>query len=305
MSSFTFNSRRYVITVLLCVALLSISFLTATELLIRARVIPNDRLSWHRDQFFRGDSQNVVFGDSHTSLGVHGLSGFLNLSFPSENVPLIEIKVRRYFANKQPGKVILQATPHMFSPDRDNQDERNEARPFITNKWKPYLWMFTRAHYQNIYTYWKLFLSGASFENKYNFQPDGALTQEGDWRETSLSQRRFLTERRIDQQKPYAEPAEIRSVQSYARILGFLKSRGAEVCMVDMPVTPLYRELSANYEEFESARVLLRSLAADYEARYTDMSAAITDLEYFLNQDHLNERGSLKFAPLLESACFG
>lgn len=293
------------ITVFVCVALLSIAFLATTELLIRVRVIPNDRSIWHRDLFFRSDSQNVIFGDSHTSFGVHGLSGFLNLSFPSENVPLIEIKVRRYFADKQPGKVILQATPNMFSPDRDNYDERIDARPYITKNWKPYLWMFTRTHQEKIYTYWKLFLSGAGFENKYTFQPDGALTQKDYWSTSSASQRHFLTERRIDQQRPYAEPAEIRSAQSYARILEFLKSRGAEICMVDMPVTPLYRELSSNYEEFENARVLFRSLAADHEVRYTDMSASITDLEYFSNQDHLNERGSLNFAPLLESACFG
>ena len=88
-------------------------------------------------------------------------------------------------------------------------------------------------------------------------------------------------------------------------VLSFLTGQVAEVCMVRMPVTPLYRRLSANHSEFEDATVFLESLALDYGVRYVDLSDAITDLSLFLDTDHLNERGSLFFAPMLESACFG
>lgn len=299
-----FHFCRYTAIVFLGVVLLSVAFLAATESLIRAKVIPNDTLRWHVDLFLSGDSENVVFGDSHTAQGVHGVPGFLNLSYPSENVPKVEVKARSYFADKQPGKVVLQADPHMLAPYREDYDERSDARPFETGR-KPYLWALARMHTANIHTYWKFYFTGKTFDNIYTFQEDGAFTRTGSWTKLSKEQQLDSAEARISRHRPKQELESTRTAQSYQSVLSFLTGQVAEVCMVRMPVTPLYRRLSANHSEFEDATVFLESLALDYGVRYVDLSDAITDLSLFLNTDHLNERGSLFFAPMLESACFG
>ncbi len=304
MSSFTSSFRGYTLTVLLGVALLSISFLASTELLIRTKIIPKDAFSWHLDLFHSGNSTNVVFGDSESSLGVHGLPGFLNLSYPSDTLPIIEVKVRRYFADKKPGKVVLATGPHQFAPYRDDHPRLNTARLFASNR-APYLWMFTEMHRGNVINYWKLFFQRAPIQSKYTFQKDGALTQEDGWMALSEGQRLHMAKKRVVVQKPKQVPSATRSAGSYKSALAFLTAEGADVCVVSMPISSLYRSLTARLPELEEARAFFQSLAFEYGVNYVDMSTVIKDDALFLDADHLNERGALEFAPLLESACFG
>ena len=96
------------------VVLLSVVVLAASEWLIRTRVLPNKTITWYMENFQTVSNENVVFGDSRTTNGIHGLPGFYNLSYPGDSVEVIELKTRLYFEDKQPGKIILQADPHMF-----------------------------------------------------------------------------------------------------------------------------------------------------------------------------------------------
>ena len=76
--------------------------------------------------------------------------------------------------------------------------------------------------------------------------------------------------------------------------------------MVGMPESQQLRDLIAVLEPgYEPARVYLRSLAADYGARYVDLSASIENDALFMDVHHLNEAGTHVFAPLLAEACFG
>lgn len=297
------NFSRYSITVALSVALLSISFLAATELLLRTKVVPNDHFAAHLSLFVSGTSKNVVFGDSHVARGIHGLSGFLNLSYAGDTVLEIEAKVRSYFSDKEPGKVVLQAGPQFFSVRRDDDMEFDEPRLFAT-KSKPYLWMFSERYSGRVINYWKRFLEGATFKSDSTIHRDGAITATAIWTDEPESQRRKLIREKIAIQRPKQAPEATRSARSYERILAFLTSRGAEVCMVGMPLPSSYRRSSASFEEFGHARAFFESLAADYRIRYLDMSAWITDDALFEDANHLNLDGALEFAPLLETACF-
>ena len=305
MSSSISSFRAYTISVFLSVAVLSISLLAVTELLIRTRIIPNDSLSWHLDRFISGDYDNVVFGDSHTSMGVHGISGFLNLSFPADNYAMIEAKVKGYFADRQPGKVILEAEPHMFGRYWDDDKEVYEVRLFAT-KSRPSLWLFTGLHRKNISNYWKLFFQGSSFENVYTFQQDGALTQNTTWAEWPEGQRLTWAKALVSPiHRPKQEPKSTQTARAIERTLAFLTSRGAEVCMLGMPMSSLQNILSEDYPEFDRAREYFQSVAADYGVRYVDMSSAIIEDTLYFDSGHLNEQGALEFAPLLDTACFG
>jgi len=312
MSLSTFSFRRYTIAVLLIMlliaGLLAVAGAAATEVLIRTRVIPNDRLMRHLDVFRSGRHENAVFGDSRTSMGVHGLSGFLNLSYPDDSVPTIEAKVRSYYASKQPGKVILQADPHMFSPSREVTPDYYVR--FLVNKKSPFrLWMFTEIHSNELTKYWSLFFQGSNFENLYTFQPDGAFTRRYRWGDEPEEARLPVASAALAPNVwPKQAPAATENGRSYERMLAFLTSREAEVCMVGMPLAPLVLRLIENSPDdpkFQLAQPYYQSLATQYGATYVDMSGAVTDGGFFVDAHHLNEAGALEFAPRLERACFG
>ena len=292
---------------LLIVGLSAACFVAATEMLIRSRVIPVDAFTWHLHRFLSGNNENVVFGDSHTSNGVHGLSDFLNLSYSRDFVPTIEVKIRAYFADKHPGKIILQADAHMFAPERQT-DPPDSVSLFSTKTSTVRLWMFSDLHINNVGKYWKIFFSPSGFENTYTFHQDGSFTNKGKgWMDLSAESRLAQVKKRVlsTVYRPEEAPEATRSARSYQRILENLTSRGAEVCMVGMPLTKLHRSSMKDMPEFERARLLLQSLADKYGVRYVEMSAAITNEALFDDSEHLNEAGALEFAPLLETACFG
>ena len=308
MSSFTSSFSRYTMIVLVVLVLSGISSLTATEVLIRTRVIPKDSFNWHLHRFLTGRNENVVFGDSHTAYGIHGLSDFFNLSYFGSNVANIEVMVRSYFADKRPGKIILQADAHMFAPERQT-DSPEHARLFATKTGRVRLWTFTDVHRNNIIKYWELVFQGG-FENKYTFQPDGAITHPaGNHTLGNLSEEERLAE--VDDLvnsggfRPVEAPEASRNAHSYARILQFLTSRGAEVCMVEMPLSQSLRSSMTNFGEFQRTQLFLESLAARYGARFVDASAEITNAALFADSSHLNEDGARELAPWLEAACFG
>ena len=90
-------------------------------------------------------------------------------------------------------------------------------------------------------------------------------------------------------------------------MLEFLTSKGADVCLVAMPLTTQVHALIAGSvfpKNFEAAQLFYHGLTNAYGITYVDMSSAITDDNLFV-QNHLNVEGALKFAPTLESACFG
>ena len=181
MSSSTSSFKGYTIVVLLIlivtVALPTTALLAASEWLIRTHIIPNDRFMWQMDKMLSSQNENVVFGDSHTMYGVHGLSGFLNLSSP-DTVPGIEAKVWAYFADKQPGQVILQADPYLVSP---RLVKREPIYKSCYRKSPTHLWVLTRLYRPKVKAYWELYFQGHDFTNTYTFQPDGAITRTGKW----------------------------------------------------------------------------------------------------------------------------
>ena len=288
--------------------LLSVASITATEVLIRTRVIPNDSFQWHLNMFQSSTSENAVFGDSHTSQGVHGLADFLNLSYPSDGVPTIEKKVELYFADKDPGKVILQADPNMFSRFRENRKPDYDVRLFASPS-RFRLWMFTGLHRNNVIEYWKLFFQRSSFKNNATFHSDGSMTLTESWMDVPENQRQDDVSGSLSSRYwPDKVPHETENGRSYERMLSFLASRKAVVCMVGMPIAPKFSRFIADspYDPmFDRAQDYFQILAAEYNVRYVDLSTAITMDALFRDPHHLNEAGALEFAPLLETACFG
>ena len=306
------------------------SLLMTTESLVYIRElvlykdIPNTPLEWHIDKFLSGSSENVVFGDSVASAGVHGLPGFLNLAYPNR-LPTIERKIRLYFSRNRPGKVVLQASPHMFSsyieehePTEIGYFHRNLGLLLCNNSntlgscQLPYPWALKRLYQSTIFIKnttidknRKVVPQSKDSSNPNIFQFDGAMTLFLRVTDLSEQERREMVNERLVLYTPDPMPEATLAGQSYRRILEYLTSRGARVCMVGMPTDSIWRQITRGYPEFREARNYFRSLAADYEIRYVDMSTSITNASHFNDSLHLNLRGALEFTPLMETACFG
>ena len=91
---------------------------SASEALVRTSVLHQDEFIAHAHLFMAARDTDAAFGDSHVARGFYPPKGMVNLAYPSEGIEHMDWKVRSYFADKDPGRVIVQADPHLLAPYR-------------------------------------------------------------------------------------------------------------------------------------------------------------------------------------------
>ena len=93
----------------------------------------------------------------------------------------------------------------------------------------------------------------------------------------------------------------------YAEMLGYLTTRGAEVCLVSFPVTQAYRTATAQMDSagHDQAIAFFTALADQSGARFVDARAQVQPDHLFRDVDHLNAEGAAGFYPDLMQGCFG
>ena len=284
-----------------------------TELLLRQKVVPQDTFQAQAALFHIAETGDAAFGDSHGARDFVPPAGMVNLAFPSESVDHMNWKARRYFQDRRPGRVIVQADPHLFAPYRlvnrlaDYADEiarwgaARRGAYLMDNRYRPQLIAFWRA----------FFRSGGDLSSRVHRTDNGALLSPGDLSEKPPRVRRFEAYSRIGTHSQVAGPATRERMATYAAMLGFLAARGAELCLVTYPVAPDYLQAFAEVAEpaarEERARTLafFASEAARHGAVYVNHEAAVTGLEQFRDVDHLNGAGAGAYSRRLTEDCFG
>lgn len=283
-------------------ALGSLALVAVTEWIVRAKVMPNDeRFTAHFELFLTAEATNAAFGDSRMESAFYGDSvggtEFVNLAMGGENIPTTEAKVRSYFRDRQPGHVILQADPHMLSSFRDSNVVPGDISPF-TNRTLPPLRMLTGKYRKFLLRYWQLFLTGGSFTH------GAELEISGTWADNTEDERRAFVQRQLPFQTPAQDFQTSESYRAFERTLEYLGERGANVCLVTMPVTPMHLERVSAIPLVVSALETYRDLATEHAFFYVDMSDGYDQLALFENSDHLNSTGATRFSPAVELACF-
>ena len=73
-----------------------------------------------------------------------------------------------------------------------------------------------------------------------------------------------------------------------------------------MPITVEYQELIRNDKSFLDSETAFKEMAKLYKVKYVDFKEIPLsyDASFFINADHLNEKGRKLFAPLAEEFCF-
>jgi len=216
----------------------------------------------------------------------------------------MDIKTSVYFEDLKPGKIILQADPHILADYLDSADRTSRARQY-TDGSNPMLWMLEPEKRPFLYKYWEQYVNGEGFISVLTRQEDGALTQSSVWSERSEADQLTITTARTVLHRPLEDSDKNESAVAYDRIMKFLTERGADICMVSMPVTPLYLEQISEYPEYREALRYMVDLAGQYGATYVDLRNAVSSLDLFADEDHLNEQGTAPAALLIAEQCYG
>lgn len=304
-SSFEGYFRTYFFTL---VGLLFISAL-ATEWLVRSQVEPNDALFRHLQFFHAARSRDVAFGDSHTANGFAATGGFLNLAFPGENVQAITRKLSIYVKGKPPGRVVLQADPHMFAAyqlDKDMGYMEHLEQPASKKAFGlEEIRMLNSYHRPKLLAYWVSFLKTGELHSKSATNNSGWLPSNGRWDRMTLAKRVTQARWRADLQRPMDNFEKHPAAAAYRETILALVSLGWQPCLVEYPASREWLN-SAQSPNFERARAWFRAVAADAGVNYLEYRAVFRDrLDLFSNQDHLNPIGAAQFTAAVIEACFG
>ena len=309
MNSFTSSFRRYGILLSVLVAFVVLSFVAASEVLVRRHVMPNDIFSAHLNMFVRSSSPNAVFGDSHAAMGFTGVPGVVNLAHVSETIAMIDGKARIYFSTRPAGQVVLQADPNMFAAYRDIDNVEGYISRFRPAE-NVFGWLakqfpaMSSMHRTKLFDYWGVFLSEGRFISQYQLLGDGAIASSGSWEKIDPAKRQSEAASRVQKHLPEKIRGGVLAAK-YEDMVRYLVDKGAMVCLVGFPVSEEYRQVAARYPQFAEAKAFFSDLAAKYDLLYFDFWDAISDRNAFTDQDHLTPAGAAAFAARASEKCFG
>jgi len=266
-----------------------------------------------------GDSAapNVLVGDSQIYTGFSDHPGFFQLALSGETAPMLKILVQEYFKFRPATRAIIAAGPQLFAqPQLDNGARRHDTY-FAQNNWLQHALglrlyvaepgigsVIGEAFGRLVASHRPQWISAAAAADASVELPGTLLPH---WGLYSAEQRRNLARGRLFWQRPVKGFHETSHFAAYREMIAFLAQRGAQLCLLRLPLTPEYSDAIVEEPEYGRASRAFQDLAKSHAATYVDF----TDLpmeyrpEYFMNQDHLNAEGSAIFAPLAFKACFG
>jgi hypothetical protein len=276
--------------------LLITGFFGSSELLIRSKVEPEDIVFKHIAFFRQADKPDAVFGDSHTARSFTH-PDFVNLGYPGDTIATMVYKIKRYYAQRKPGIVILQADPHMFSAYRQLQ---NDYLVFFDDNQHLTLRITNNYFLKNLLQYWKVFFSKGVFASNISFESSGAQLSAASWlNEHSPAERLAFARARVALHTPEKNFAGGDFAGQYAEIIAYLQQRGATIYLVTYPVTAEYRRFADAVPLFAASFDFFQTLAGRFGIRYINCFACIGDENLFADEDHLNKTGAVAFANLL------
>ena len=265
-----------------------------------------------------GAIRSAAFGDSHAARGFVPPEGMINLAFPSEGIEHMDWKARRFFADRAPDRVLLQADPHLFAPYRlvsrlgDHPDRIAAAAAADPMR----LRIADPRHRARLIGYARSWLAGGfALSSRIEVLANGAVLSPGDF--SALPERRRALElaRRIRVHSlgagPYIDRRRAELQARWSALMDALTERGARICLATFPLSPAYRAAMAAQEgkEGQAARrevmAFFAAEAARTGARHVDLRGLTDDPADFRDADHLNGAAALRLGPAIARACFG
>ncbi|MGH7498490.1 MAG: D-alanyl-lipoteichoic acid biosynthesis protein DltD [Gemmatimonadales bacterium] len=304
-NSYTSSFRGYLGRLLLVTAGVLGLALAATVAMVKYAVEPNDRVIQSLNLVRRATGSDAAFGDSHFAWGFVGSPEFPTFAAEGETVSDMELRVRYYFRDKKPGKVIIQGDPHTFAPYKLDRATHAYLQNLDDRFWQ----RFVDHHRPYLGLYWERVLASGSFDV---FRPKdelrwGWIVGHEQWARVDSVERLGQASARVQRLTPVADFESNQFAASYRHTLEFLRSRGADVCVITTPVSYEYYKYSSTDSSTAAALAFVRRVAKENGARYVDFYDLYAHPEfasYFRDMDHLNEIGAPRFTSKVLSACF-
>jgi lysophospholipase L1-like esterase len=293
--------------------LIGIGFvLVVTEVLLRWFVVPIDEGWPHRvDLVYRAEGGDVVLGDSHMFRGFVTQDEFVNLAGGGSSARALEIVAREYFRHREPGRVIVAASPQLFNPSREAAGTQQHDEYFTQNFGLPFqLYVFERGIARRVS--WLLDPAGLldrarqAERRKVPGNPiDAMLARE--MAGMNEAGRRKLAQGIVAKNRPVENLRDVEGFAAYRRMLESLAEQGARLCLVRTAVIAAVEEITREAPRFVDAHRVLRDLADELSLPYVDyreLGATFGD-ELFIDPDHLTATGGELFSRSVVRACFG
>jgi hypothetical protein len=278
----------------------------ATEWLVRTRVEPTDQFPVHLRLFHAAQERNASFGDSHAACGFYPPAEMVNLAFPGENIDNMKYKARLYFGKRSPHRVIVQADAHMFARYRSaatpGYNESFDRAPDEQSALS--LRVLSAYHRPKLFAYWKVWLLKGGFESRTKLSANGWTECTDRWLSVAPETRKTLARERALLHEPAEDFLHSESAVAYERLLKDLLQNGAQVCLVEFPVTADYQQ-AISRESYRAARAWFSAQAQRLSVRYLAHAGAYADRpDLFSDMDHLTAQGARAFSQRIVSECF-
>jgi hypothetical protein len=304
---FTSSFRGYLGRFFLVQAAVLAGALAASVVLVKYVVEPTDRVVMGLRLIQSATSVDGAFGDSHFVYGIVGSPDFPTFAGIGETVNDMEMRVRYYYRTRRPGRVLIQGDPHSFAPYKlDRATHRyleNLDQPSFTQR-------LLDHHREYLGLYWSTLLrSGVAGFRKPSEMRWGWLHAQGEpWSALDSAQRVGTANARMGRVTPVADIRTSPFAASFARTLDFLRSRGADVCVVTMPISSELYAIASQDTNTIAALRFIRETAITRHAQYENFYGLYAQFEnddYFIDADHLNHIGAPVFTEKAMAACFG
>jgi len=304
-NSCTSSFRRYLLRVLLLQAGALGLVLAATLALVKYAVEPNDRVIQSLALVQQETARDAAFGDSHFAWGFVGRPEFPTIAAEGETMADMELRVRYYFRDKQPGRVIIQGDPHAFA----SYKLERATHAYLNNLDNRFWQRFVDHHRPYLGKYWERFLEGGphAFDQRDEVRWGWIVGRE-EWASLDSTVRLGQASARVEHHKPAADFEHNEFALSFQRTLTFLRERGAQVCVITTPVSYEYYRIASGNPSTLAAIRFIRQVADEHGDRYVnffDLYARPEFAGYFRDMDHLNHRGAPLFTEKAIAACFG
>ena len=305
LNSYTSSFNGYLRRLVVVQVSVLIVLLGASIILVRDYVEPHDRVIKSLALIQKETARNAAFGDSHFAWGFVGTPDFPTLGAEGETIPDMELRVRYYFRDKQPGKVVIQGDPHSFAGYKVDRATHEYLHNMDNQFWQRFL----EHHRQYMGMYWARVLERGGFDV---FRPTdelrwGWIVGHEQWSSLDSNVRQGLARAREAYQKPDPGFRNQEPAQSLKRTLEYLRRRGAEVCVVTTPVSPEYFAVASAESSTADALNYVRRVADQTGARYVNLFGYFARPEYanyFRDMDHMNEIGAPRFTAKALADCF-
>lgn len=304
MHLYTSSFNKFTIALLSTFAVLTMLFIGLTEYLIRTQVIPNHNFLHYLKIFKTSQEVNASFGDSIMANGFSGGPNFLNLSMGGDNFAGMATKVRLYYKDKKPGKVILEAGLHHISSHhmfhRDNGDGFIDT---LHSGGTPLFNVFNPTFRYEIFTYWRIVFAQGKFVPLEKYGEYGARLRNENYAKYPVYLRKSGANQTAKMWEPVANPSESKTIKQMQELVNFIKEKGGEVCLLTFPVSGDVAKATKDNQHFTDARKAFAKLAAENNIVYLDMyDKELTD-NNFADFTHLNKNGAKTVSQSIVKGC--